>query len=222
MSLSEFTRMREPTEWIVSYWYNADDSKLPRILLIGDSICNGYQPFVRDELAGTAYVSFYASSKCVTDRSYLKELAYVLGEYEYSVIHYNNGLHSLDSDRRAWEMGLRAALGLIREKSRVKLIWTSSTPIRKEELTTKAVELNAIASRVMDELSIPTDDLFALMNPLDRKEFWIDDYHYTEEGRMLQARQVAAAIRVELGKQTDTAEKVIAGKKTAASGGKIR
>ena len=45
----------------------------------------------------------------------------------------------------------------------------------------KAVELNSIASRVMDEFSISTDDLIVLMNPLDCKEFWIDDYHCTEE-----------------------------------------
>jgi hypothetical protein len=198
MSLPEFTRMREPTEWIVSYWYNADDYKLPRILLIGDSICNGYQPFVRDKLAGKAYVSFYASSKCVTDCSYLRELSYILGEYEYSIIHYNNGLHSLDSDRQAWERGLRTALGLIRERSWAKLIWTSSTPSRKEELTAQVMELNAIAAHVMDELSIPIDDLFTLMNPLDRKEFWTDDYHYAEAGRKLQAHQVADTIRATL------------------------
>ena len=33
---------RENTEWIVSYAYNANDAKLPRVLLVGDSICNGY------------------------------------------------------------------------------------------------------------------------------------------------------------------------------------
>lgn len=65
----------------------------------------------------------------------------------------------------------------------------------------KAVELNSIASRVMDEFSISTDDLIVLMNPLDCKEFWIDDYHYTEEGRMLQAHQVAAVIRAAMGTQ---------------------
>ena len=101
---------RENTEWINARWYNANDNKLPRVLLIGDSICNGYHTNVRDELAGTAYVTMYATSKCVTDRSYLKELKYILEEYDYAVIHFNNGLHSLNTDPKEWEAGLRAAL----------------------------------------------------------------------------------------------------------------
>jgi len=63
---------REPTEWIVSYAYNANDTKLPRVLLVGDSICNGYNKEVCNELAGTAYVTFFATSKCVCDKSYLR------------------------------------------------------------------------------------------------------------------------------------------------------
>ena len=74
---------REGTEWMTSYWYNANDTKLPRVLLVGDSICNGYQSLVRDELAGTANVSFYVTSKCVSDPTYLKALAFMLEEYDY-------------------------------------------------------------------------------------------------------------------------------------------
>ena len=77
---------------------------------------HGYQALVRDKLAGRAYVAFYATSKCVTDRSYAKELAHVLGEYRYHVIHFNNGLHSLGTDRAAWEASLRAAFALLVEQ----------------------------------------------------------------------------------------------------------
>jgi hypothetical protein len=196
-------RTREGTEWDTAYWYNATDNKLPRILLLGDSICNGYQPSVRDALAGVAYVSFWATSKCTSDRSYLKQLAYILDEYDYSVIHFNNGLHSLTSDRGEWETGLKNALKLIREKSKgAKIIWATSTPLKDPALTAKAAELNTIAARVMKEEGIPTNDLFALMDPLDRSKMWTDTYHYNTEAKKMQAAQVAESIRSALGGTT--------------------
>jgi len=212
------TKSREGTEWDTAYWYNANDSKLPRVLLLGDSICNGYQTLVRDELAGVAYVSFWATSKCVVDRSYLKQLTYILEEYDYAVIHYNNGLHSLNTDRADWEAGLRAALKLIREKGKgAKLIWATSTPLKDPALTEKAKELNAIAARVVKEQGIPTDDLFALMDPQDRNKLWSDTYHYHMEGRKMQAKQVADSIRESLGGKTATATEARAALASAAS-----
>ena len=192
---------REGTEWIVSYAYNANDNKLPRVLLIGDSICNGYHSAVRDELAGTAYVTFFATSKCVTDKTYLRALAFFLDEYDYAVIHFNNGLHSLSTPPQAWEAGLRAALKLIREKGKgAKIYWASSTPLKDPQLTEKAKALNGIAAKVMAEEGIPTDDLFVLMNPLDRNTDWSDTYHFKDKARKMQAKAVADCVRAALGK----------------------
>ena len=211
-------KTREGTEWDTAYWYNANDDKLPRVLLLGDSICNGYQSLVRDELAGIAYVSFWATSKCTVDRSYLKQLSYILEEYDYSVIHFNNGLHSLNTDRNDWEQGLRNALQLIREKGKgAKVIWATSTPLKDPDLTEKSKELNAIAARVMQEENIPTNDLFALMDPLERNKFWTDKYHYNGEGRKMQAHQVAEIIRAALGKGEASAAEAKAALKAAAS-----
>jgi lysophospholipase L1-like esterase len=212
------TRTREGTEWDTAYWYNANDDKLPRVLLLGDSICNGYQSLVRDELAGVAYVSFWATSKCTVDRSYLKQLSYILEEYDYSVIHFNNGLHSLSTDRKDWEQGLRQALQLLKAKGKgAKIIWATSTPLKDPALTEKSKELNAIAARVMQEENVPTNDLFALMDPLDRNKFWTDTYHYSSEGRKMQASQVAGQLRAALGAHQATAAEAKAALKAAAS-----
>jgi lysophospholipase L1-like esterase len=193
-------RRREGTEWDVSYWYNANQSEHPRILLVGDSITKGYESLVRNELAGSAYVSFYATSKCVTDRSYLKALSYILDEYDYAVVHFNNGLHSLGTDPADWEKGLRDALALIREKEpEAKIIWGSSTPLKDPDRTQKAVALNEVAAKVCQELGIPTDDLFGLMDPLDREKNWSDTYHFHGPAKQMQAKQVAGTIRQALG-----------------------
>ncbi len=198
---------REATEWIVSYAYNANDTQLPRVLLIGDSICNGYSGDVCKELAGTAYVTFYASSKCVCDKSYLRALAFFLDESDYAVIHFNNGLHSLSSNRQDWETCLRAAVRLIREKGNgAKIIWASSTPLKDPKLTEKARELNAIAARVMTEEGVPTDDLFARMDPLDREANWTDTFHFKAEAKKIQARAIADCVRQALGAKRATAQ----------------
>ena len=207
-SLSACALAREGTEWDTAFWYNANDDRLPRVLLVGDSICNGYQTQVRDELAGVAYVSFWATSKCVTDRSYLKQLAYVLEEYPYKVVHFNNGLHSLATDPKAWEGGARAALALIHEKApAAKIIWASSTPIKVENRMPRVKALNEIGERIAKEKQLPVDDLFALMSPLNRDTFWTDIYHFSPEARKLQAKQVANCIRAALdGKTASKAE----------------
>ena len=191
---------REATEWIVSYAYNANDAKLPRVLLIGDSICNGYSGDVCKELAGTAYVTFFATSKCVCDKSYLRSLAFFLDEADYAVIHFNNGLHSLSSNRQDWEASLRAAVRLIKEKGKgAKVFWATSTPLKDPALTAKAKELNAIAARVMAEEGVPTNDLFALMDPLDRAANWSDTFHFKGEAKKMQAKAVGDCVRSALG-----------------------
>ncbi|OGV70836.1 MAG: hypothetical protein A2283_13250 [Lentisphaerae bacterium RIFOXYA12_FULL_48_11] len=209
---------REATEWITSYAYNANSNNLPRVLLVGDSICNGYSGEVCKELAGTAYVTFFATSKCVCDRSYLRSLAFFLDEYDYAVIHFNNGLHSLSSNRSDWETCLRAAIKLIKEKEKgAKIIWASSTPLKDPTLTDKARELNTIAARVMADEGIPTDDLFALMDPLDREACWTDTYHFKGEAKKMQAKAVGDCVRKALGTGKASATDAAAALKAAAT-----
>ncbi len=209
---------RENTEWITSYAYNANDTKLPRVLLIGDSICNGYNKEVCNELAGTASVTFFATSKCVCDKSYLRSLAFFLDEADYAVVHFNNGLHSLSSDRQDWETCLRASVKLIKAKGKgAKIFWASSTPLKDPALTAKAKELNAIAARVMAEEGIPTDDLFALMDPLDRDANWSDTFHFKGEAKKMQAKAIADCVRKALGAGPASAAEAAAALKAAAT-----
>jgi len=198
---------REATEWIVSYSFNANKDDLPRVLLIGDSICNQYRDEVKTALAGRAYVTFYATSKCLNDQSYLRGLEFFLDEANYAVIHFNNGLHSLGSDRANWEKNLRAALRLIRQKAPgAKVIWAQSTPLKNPDLTARAKELNAIAARVAAEEKIPVNDLFALMDPLPRETYWSDTYHYRKEGVQILGKAVSERCLDALGSTRATAE----------------
>ena len=196
--VSENLRGHENVEWSIGYGFGfVDTPDLPRVLLVGDSICNGYQEGVREGLKGEANVSYWISSYCVTSPGYLKRLALHLDEATYSVIHFNNGLHSLETDVGDWERGLEAALRLIRLKQpQAKVVWASSTPLRDPAKTEKARRLNAAAQRVVARLGgIGTNDLFTPMDGLDRETEWSDTYHFKAAAKALQAQLVIQAIR---------------------------
>lgn len=191
-------RGHENIEWSTGYGFGFVDSPdLPRVLLVGDSICNGYQKGVREGLKGELNVSYWISSYCVTSPGYLRLLAFYLDEAAYSVIHFNNGLHSLGTDVGDWERGLEAALRLIRLKQpRAKIVWAASTPLRDPAKTEKARQLNAVAQRVIARLGgIETDDLFTPMDGLDRDTEWNDTFHFKAAAQARQAQLVIQAIR---------------------------
>ena len=148
-------RGHENIEWQIAYAFHLTDGKknLPRVLLVGDSICNGYQGEVRRLLDGKMNVSYWISSYCVTSPNYMKFLSLYLDEAKYDVVHFNNGLHSLETSTDAYANGIRAALELVRSKHpKAKIVWCSSTPLKDAEKTAKAKELNEAAAKVVAEL----------------------------------------------------------------------
>ena len=196
--VSDKLRGHENVEWSKAYAFNLTDDKkdLPRVFLIGDSICNGYKDEVKRLLDGRMTVSYWISSYCVTSPGYLRLLSFYLDEVKYDVIHFNNGLHSLGTEDADYEKGLRAALALIRAKQpKAKIVWATSTPLKDAEKTEKAKRLNAVAAKVVSEFKdIAVDDLFAAMDPLDREKNWGDTYHFFEPVQKLQAKLVSEAV----------------------------
>ena len=191
-------RGHENIEWSISYAFHLTDGNrdLPRVLLVGDSICNGYQEKVRELAEGRFNVNYWISSYCATSPEYLRLLAFHLDEAKYDAVHFNNGLHSLDTDTAAWAKALKAALRLIREKQpQARIVWATSTPLKDKRKTAKARELNAVAAKVVTEFGdIATDDLFALMDPLDRETYWSDVYHHKPEAKVREAVQVVRSL----------------------------
>lgn len=192
------SRVREATEWSNFRANATNDATLPRLLLIGDSIVAGYQGLVTEKLRGKMNVSFWASSKCATDPSYFQELDLVLKADRYDVILFNNGLHSLSTDRVEWAFAYRQAVRFIRAlRPEARLFLATSTPLKDPELTLKAQELNEIVQETAESENLPIIDLFGLMNPLDRSEFWSDTFHYHVKGRELQAEKIVESIASE-------------------------
>ena len=74
--------------------YVTDDPKLPRVLLIGDSVSRGYTLAARHALAGRVNVH-RAPENCGSTANGVKKLDIWLGDGKWDVIHFNFGLHDL-------------------------------------------------------------------------------------------------------------------------------
>ena len=196
-------RGHENVEWSIGYGFHLTDAQkgLPRVLLVGDSICNGYQGAVQKRLEGKVSVSYWVSSYCLTMPAYKRLLDFYLSEAKYDVIHFNNGLHSLGTDPALWEREFEACLKKIRTvQPQAKIVWCSSTPLRNPDLTAKAKALNMAAERVLKRMDgIAVDDLFGLLDPLDREADWSDTFHHRGPVREREADQVAACVLKALG-----------------------
>ena len=218
--VAENVRGHENTEWSISYAYHFTDAKkdLPRVLLVGDSICQGYQGKVCGKLDGKVNVTYWASSYCVTSPGYLRLLAFYLDEAKYDVIHFNNGLHSCETPVADYEKSYRAALQLVKAKQPgARLVWASSTPLNTGDADKagKVAQLNDAARRAARSMGdIAENDLFALMNPLERSAYWVDMHHYSNAGYELIASQVVEKVTAAI---SHGAKPGLAGERTYAS-----
>lgn len=185
----------ENQDWSHSDGYHLTDGfkDLPRVLLVGDSICNAYRDGVRCRLEGKMNVTYWVSSYCVTSRGYCTILGFYLDEARYDVVHFNNGLHSLGTDLRQWEVGLRASFRLIRQKQpQAKIVWRTITPLKDNKMLARIVRMNLIAEKVAKEIGgIVIDDLFTSMNALDHEKDWADMFHFRQSAIQQQVEQVS-------------------------------
>lgn len=194
--------VHETYEWSNIWWDHAEDLCLPRVLLIGDSITQSYTNAVIENLKEIAHVDRLANSRGVNDPALYKELGYMLGEYRYKAIHFNNGLHGWHIPDDVYARGLTGMVQMLQRYGEgAKLIWANSTPLRVPEnpsLLSKnnamVVRRNPLAKQVMSEYGIPVNDLYSLV--IDRPELDCGDgCHFNEEGQRLLGKAAADMLR---------------------------
>jgi lysophospholipase L1-like esterase len=177
-----------------------DDPKLPRVLLLGDSVSRGYTQPTRAALAGVANVH-RAPANCGPTASGVKNLEAWLGVGKWDVIHFNFGIHDRGTPSADYVRRLEAIVARL-EKTGAKLVWASTTPIpdnpAQKQTARSIVEQNALAAEVMRKHGIPTADLFAAITPRLADLQNPHDVHFTGAGYEFLGAQVAAAIRAAL------------------------
>ena len=175
--------------------YVKDDPKLPRVLLIGDSISRGYTVAVRKALAGKVNVH-RAPANCGPTRLGLKKLDLWLGDGNWDAIHFNFGIHDRNTAPDVYEANLEKIIARLR-KTGAKLIWATSTPIppdAEKYAYGSSKRSNEIAAKVMARHNIPVDDLYTLILPDLKKYQNPKDCHFGGEGYNILGAQVAKEI----------------------------
>jgi hypothetical protein len=185
-------------------WATIHDPSLPRVLLIGDSILNGYRATVVSELGGKANVDAWINPLHQNSTGLREQLRAILSAGNYDVVHFNMGLHGWESGcipEGQFEPLTRKLVETIKVGApKAALVWASSTQITVKGDATKLapendviVEHNRMAAKVMVEEEVEVDDLYGLMAgklSLGRG----DRFHWTAEGSRIQGQAVAFVI----------------------------
>lgn len=185
------------------------DASLPRVLLIGDSITNGYLEMVRKALDGKANVDAWITPTSQADKRLPEILAAITGWQKFAVIHFNLGLHGWQKGRipegQFEPLTRQMVQSLKKGAPQAKLIWATITPVTVKgmpeqlnpEIQPTIDEHNAMATKVMKEEGVAINDLSALMLknlPLAAG----DMFHWKTPAREMQARAVTEAIAAAL------------------------
>ena len=188
---------RERIEWCDVWIPQANDSKLPRVLLVGDSITRGYYGRVAAQLANVASVARLTTSRSVCDPLFVAELRPVVEGYKWAVIHFNNGIHGAAYSDEEYRDGYRKALDYLRQAAPdARLVCVLSTPASPDSpagLRDQIARRNRIVAELARAKKLPVNDLFT---PMDgRREWYRDRFHFKPPAIALQAEQVAWTIR---------------------------
>lgn len=180
------------------------DPARPRVLLIGDSILNGYLKPVMTALDGKAYVDAWVNPYHQSEHLN-KLLAEVLANGPYDVVHFNMGLHGWQEGRikpGTFEPLTKAYVEVIKSTMpKAKIIWANSTPVTVKDKGTELdpeinpviIEHNRMAAGVMAELNVPVNDFYALL--VNKRELARGDrFHWTAPAYQLLADEVVSSL----------------------------
>jgi hypothetical protein len=193
---------KESIEWCDIWVSHANETNLPRVLLIGDSITRAYYPEVEKRLAGKAYVARLSSSAFLSDPILLDQIKIVLGEYKFDIIHFNNGMHGWQHSEKEYGEALPKYLKTIRKYApNAKFIWANTKPLKVSPASPdnftiatddRIAQRNATAAKFMQAQGIPVEDLNTPMR--GHTEYHTDNVHFNSQGISIQADLVAADI----------------------------
>src|SRR5258705_3791146 len=194
---------REAIEWCDIWISHANETNLPRVLLIGDSIARDYYPEVEKRLAAKSLVDRLATSRFVSDPVLLREIEMVLDQERFDVVHFNNGMHGWQHNEAEYRKAFPKLIKTIRANApKAKLIWASTTPLRDGKAVTydtkaeysddRIAARNAIASEIVTAQKIPTNDLNAAVR--GHPEYHSDNVHFNIQGIQIQAAQVSTEV----------------------------
>ncbi|MBI1368794.1 MAG: hypothetical protein GC162_09100 [Planctomycetes bacterium] len=193
-----------------------ENPRLPRVLIIGDSISGGYHEPLRTLLKDEANVIGEADGKgwrsmgprCYTTTGSLAndQLKYFLASREhFDVITFNMGIHEFAAaqpgSEAAYAKRLEQVLAVF-DQYGTKPIWVASTGTISDNLIPRfplylsnAQRYNAAAAKLMESHHVPIADLYALTQPHVKEWINEDHIHFNDEAKQAMAQLLAERIR---------------------------
>ena len=183
--------------WTEMRWEEPEKSGR-RILLLGDSITNGYWNIVRDLAPPDVYVDIYVTSKYVCHPGYRRELEYYLSNgFKYDAVHFNNGLHGGQVDIAEYKEHYENVVKYILTGTGAEVILALSTPTWKNVPTMEYRESNKIilerneaVRRIAEKYELAVNDLYTTADGLSK--LCTDGVHFSPEGYQILGEQVAS------------------------------
>jgi acyl-CoA thioesterase-1 len=186
-----------------------DNPKLPRVLLIGDSISIGYTLPVRELLAERANLHRIPANGSDT-RAGLANIDKWLGDGKWDVIHFNWGLHDIkhtDDGKNPvpldeYKQNLQKLVDRLQQTG-ARLIWASTTPVPDSDKAplrhnSDVLAYNKAALKIMEAEHIAMDDLYTFAKGQIDAIQLPDNVHFSLEGSKTLATRVAASIEAAL------------------------
>jgi sialate O-acetylesterase len=208
-----------------------EDPRLPRILIIGDSISGHYINPVREGMRGRANVIGESSMRTNGWRSMepdfyradwasrgdnLKNFLNARGPFD--IVHFNNGIHNFSranpGDEKPYAEQLRTVVSIIRASGAVCLFANSTGTIGDNTIKnspnylTNCKAFNAAAEKVMAELNVPVTDIFGATQPRITELISQDLIHLKAEADPIMAGAIIARLNEALDKLKASARSV--------------
>ena len=190
---------------------------MKKVLLLGDSIRMGYQQFVKEELTGEYEVRYPEDNGRFAAYTLWQVNQELKWNPDIELVHFNNGYWDMNVEAPMTEAihpveeyvsFLRRIVTLCRQCG-AKVVFATTVPILEAGAAGDNTgvqgtinysnewvkEYNAAATKLMAELDVPVNDLYALCMEDDRRYKCEDMLHLSEEGSRRCAKQVAEFIR---------------------------
>jgi lysophospholipase L1-like esterase len=203
------------------------NKKLPRVLLIGDSILAGYQKFVIEGVKDKAYIDawvqpYHQGQIKGEDSIWKVAVKEVLANGPYDLIFFNMGLHGWQKGRIPEGEFIPLTRELVQsirnDAPKAKLFWLNTTPITEQDTRSEAeratkkthalnpelnptiIEHNRLAAEVMKEEKIPVIDFYSLL--VSRGNLASGDmFHWNEPASKMMGDEIAKTIVAHLPKE---------------------
>ena len=191
--------MKENIEWIRSWCEDTDNKNLPRALLIGDSINEGYQGKVREALKDICCVDYISTSYSVNTNLYERLLLCFENDSEYDIIHFNNGLHGEDIPVGVYKAKIKSLLKKFKCRNMIiatsTRVYNTGNETIDEKWEKRLEKLNIAVKEIAEAEGYLLNDLYEVSRNISSSQRHEDGTHYSDEGYDVFARQVTRVIQ---------------------------